>query len=117
MKWCVPHILADMHVFPMYNQIASTHEDKRKMAMEMCWEAWHKGQEGKGKNIRDDDKCDSTDADEERYYTDEFYKGMGRIEGIDATPDQGRAMKARPSTWSTVQQKELLRAQTSWATP
>eukprot|EP00959_Pyramimonas_sp_CCMP1952_P460875 9480592-Pyramimonas_sp.AAC.1 len=87
------------------------------MAMEMCWEAWHKGQDGKGKNTRNDNKCYSTEADKERYYTDEFYKGRGRIEGIGATPDQGCEMKGCPSTWSIVQQKQPIRAQTSWAAP
>eukprot|EP00959_Pyramimonas_sp_CCMP1952_P338751 7094128-Pyramimonas_sp.AAC.1 len=25
MKWSVPHLMADMYVFPIYSQIASTH--------------------------------------------------------------------------------------------
>eukprot|EP00959_Pyramimonas_sp_CCMP1952_P235784 4927278-Pyramimonas_sp.AAC.1 len=118
MKWCVPHLLADMYVFPIYNQLASTYEDKRKVAMEMCWEAWQKGQDDRLRSIRDDSNYDSRDSNEERRYTDELHRGMGRMEGIDNPPDQGRAMKACPSPWSTVPQQEPLSAQASyWAVP
>eukprot|EP00959_Pyramimonas_sp_CCMP1952_P107847 2255265-Pyramimonas_sp.AAC.1 len=61
--------------------------------MEMCWEAWQKGQVGKGKNTQNYDKCYSKGADEEQYYTDEVNKGMGRIEGSFATNNQGCEMK------------------------
>ena len=81
LEWCVPHIEAELHVFPIYHTHAPTDVAKHTIAVELCYEAWEIVKQDHMRRVHDNDSFYSLDSSDLRRDIDSYEKDMGSIEG------------------------------------